>query len=69
MENKGQISFDDFRMTTGRGGPRKGAGRPAGDRPIVHHVKQRDIPTDGPVHITLSVQKDVPLLRCRRFVD
>ncbi len=44
-------------------------GRPAGDRRIVQHVKQRDIPTDGPVHITLRVQKDVPSLRCRRFVD
>ena len=42
---------------------------PTHEEVIVHHVKQRDIPTDGPVHITLSVQKDVPSLRCRRFVD
>ena len=69
MKKTGQISFDDFRMTTGRGGPREGAGRPAVDRPIVHHVKRPDIPTDGPIHITLRVQKDVPSLRCRQFVD
>jgi REP element-mobilizing transposase RayT len=65
----GQISFDDFRLTTGHGGPRKGAGRPAIDRPIVHHIKRPDIPTDGPVHITLRVQKDVPSLRLKRFAD
>jgi REP element-mobilizing transposase RayT len=65
----GQISFDDFRLTTGHGGPRKGAGRPAVDRPIVHHIKRPDIPTDGPVHITLRVQKDVPSLRLKRFAD
>ena len=69
MKKTGQISFDDFRMTPGRGGPREGAGRPAVDRPIVHHVKRPDIPTDGPIHITLRVQKDVPSLRCRQFVD
>ncbi len=69
MKKSGQLSFDDFRMTTGHGGPRKGAGRPAVDRPIVHHVKRPDIPTDGPVHITLRVLEDVPSLRLRRFVD
>ncbi len=69
MKEIDQLSFYDFRMTTGHGGPRKGAGRPAADRPIVHHVKRPDIPTDGPAHITLRVQKDVPSLRSRRFVD
>ncbi len=68
MKRIEELSFDDFRMTTGHGGPRKGAGRPAVDRPIVHHVKRPDIPADGPVHVTLRVQDDVPSLRLRRFV-
>ncbi len=69
MKKAGQISFDDFRMTTGHGGPRKGAGRPAGERPIVHHVKRPDIPPEGPAHVTLRVQKGVPSLRSKRFVS
>ncbi len=50
MKREGQSSFDDFRMTTGHGGPRKGAGRPAALRPIVHHVKRPVIPPKGPAH-------------------
>ena len=67
MKKSNQISFLDYRMTTGRGGPRAGAGRPAAARPIVHHVKRSNVP-DGPVHVTLSVRKEVPSLRSKRFV-
>ena len=68
MKRAGQISFDDFRRTTGHGGPRKGAGRPAALRPIVHHVKRPAIPPEGPAHVTLRVQRGVPSLRSKRFV-
>ena len=67
MKKTGQISFHDYRMKTGRGGPRPGAGRSAAARPIVHHVKRSNIP-DGPVHVTLRVRKEVPSLRSKRFV-
>ncbi len=66
MKKNSQLSFYDFRLTTGRGGPRKGAGRPAVDRPIIHHVKRPNIPADGPVHITLRVQDNVPALQAVR---
>ncbi len=62
-----QLTFTDYRMTRGRGGPRPGAGRPAAARPIVHHVKRPDF-SEGPAHVTLRVLKDVPSLRSRRFV-
>ena len=67
MKKAGQISFLDYRMVTGRGGPRLGAGRPSAPRPIVHHVKRSNIP-DGPVHVTLRVREDVPSLRSKRFI-
>ncbi len=62
-----QLSFTDYRMTKGRGGPRPGAGRPAAARPIVHHVKRPDF-SEVPAHVTLRVLKEVPSLRSRRFV-
>ena len=55
-------------MTTGHGGRRKGAGRPAALRPIVHQVKRPVIPPEGPAPVTLRVQKGVPSLRSTRFV-
>ena len=68
MRQASQLSFDDYRMTTGRGGPRPGAGRPAAARPIVHHVKRPDFPEEGPAHVTLRVLEDVPSLRSIRFL-
>ncbi len=68
MRQASQPSFDDYRMTIGRGGPRPGAGRPAAARPIVHHVKRPDFPEEGPAHVTLRVLEDVPSLRSKRFV-
>ncbi len=68
MRKANQLSFNDYRMTTGHGGPRAGAGRPATARPIVHHVKRSAIPANGPAHVTLRVRKDVPSLRSTRFI-
>ena len=68
MRKTRQLTFNDHRMTIGHGGPRPGAGRPAAARPIVHHVKRPTIPANGPAHVTLRVQKDVPSLRTKRFM-
>jgi len=64
-----QLSFDDHRRRTGRGGPRPGAGRPRGRRPVVHHVRREVLPRGCPAHITLRTQRDVPSLRRRAFVS
>jgi REP element-mobilizing transposase RayT len=63
MANVKQLSFDDHRMTTGRGGPRPGAGRPPGDRPRVAHGRRMNVPPGCPVHATMRVRRDVPPLR------
>ena len=68
MKRAGQISFDDFRMTTGQGGQRKGSGRPAALRPIMHHVRRPAIPPERPADVTLRVQRGVPSLRSPRVV-
>ena len=70
MRRPKQLSLDDSRWTTGRGGPRRGSGRPARrkDVRIVHHVRRDPLPGRYPVHITLRVQEDVPSLRNRDLV-
>src|SRR5437867_944158 len=50
------------------GGAREGAGRPASERPPVHHVRRPRVPRGSPAHVTLRVRRDVPSLRSRRFV-
>lgn len=64
-----QLSFEDHRRRTGRGGPRHGAGRPRGRRPIVHHVRRAALTRGCPAHVTLRMQRDVPSLRRRAFVQ
>ncbi len=64
-----QLSLDDLRRRTGRGGPRPGAGRPPGPRPCVHHVRRPRVRRDFPSHITLRVRRGIPSLRKRRFVQ
>ena len=63
-----QLSFDDFRRRTGRGGPRVGAGRPRGRRPIVYHVRRESLPRECPAHVTLRVREGLPSLRRQAFV-
>ena len=55
-------------MKTGWGGPRPGAGRKAGPRPRVHHVKRPPVPGRYPAHVTLRVRPEVPSLRKKAFV-
>jgi REP element-mobilizing transposase RayT len=63
-----QLSFDDHRRRTGRGGPRAGAGRPRGRRTVVYHVRRDALPTECPVHVTLRVRSGIDSLRSRTFV-
>ncbi len=63
MGKSRQLTFTDHRMRTGRGGPRPGAGRPAANRPVVHHVKRDEVSEREPAHVTIRVLDDVPSLR------
>jgi REP element-mobilizing transposase RayT len=63
-----QLSFDDHRRRVGRGGPRVGAGRPRGPRPVVYHVRRESHPRECPAHVTLRVRGDVPSLRSRSLL-
>ena len=58
-----QLSFDDYRKRTGRGGPRPGSGRPRGPRPRVWHRERERVPGWCPVHVTVRVRPNVPSLR------
>jgi REP-associated tyrosine transposase len=63
-----QLSFDDHHRPTSHGGPRVGAGRPRGPRPLVHHVARQAHPGHCPAHVTLRVRDDLPSLRTRPLV-
>ena len=63
-----QLTFQEHRMRTGRGGPRQGAGRPAASNPPVHHVRRQPVRRNHPCHVTLRVMRGVPSLRRSRFV-
>ena len=61
-----QLSFRDYRMRTGRGGPRLGAGRkPESKNPPIHHIRRPPVPGRCPSHVTLRVQRSVSSLRSR----
>jgi len=64
-----QLTFDDHRLCSGRGGPRPGAGRPPqSSRPPVHHVRRPPVPGHCPAHVTLRLRSGTPSLRSRRFL-
>ena len=65
----GQLTFDDWRKLTGRGGPRPGAGRPRAPRPRVHHVRRPGVSPRHPAHVTLRVRRGLPSLRRWSFVE
>ncbi len=64
-----QLTFDDYRLHSGRGGPRVGAGRPRGPRPRVLHREREKIPASCPVHVTLRARPGLPSLRSARVVS
>jgi putative transposase len=63
-----QLSFDDLRRRSSRGGPRPGAGRPRGLRPVVYHVRRDALPRSCPAHVTVRVRQGLPSLRQSAFV-
>ncbi len=63
-----QLALDDYRLHSGRGGPRVGAGRPPGPRPRVMHREREKIPGACPVHVTLRARRGLPSLRNARLV-
>jgi REP element-mobilizing transposase RayT len=64
-----QLSFHEYRLHSGRGGPRIGAGRPpASPNPPVHHVRRPRVPRHCPSHVTLRVRRGLPSLRSRSLL-
>jgi REP element-mobilizing transposase RayT len=55
-------------MSRGRGGPRRGAGRPRGERAGVPHRSRQAVPRGCPVHVTLCVRDGLPSLRRKELV-
>jgi len=69
MSKGNQISFNEYRMTTGEhGGPRPGAGRPAGDGSEVPHRKRPDFNEAEPAHVTIRIRRGIPTLRRKKFI-
>ncbi len=56
------------RMASGRGGPRKGAGRKRGPRSLVLHRSRERFDKILPAHVTLRVLEGLPSLRGERLV-
>ncbi|MBW2666970.1 MAG: transposase, partial [Deltaproteobacteria bacterium] len=63
-----QQSFDDYRMRSGRGGPRAGAGRKPSGRICERKQRRERFHGSQPVHVTLRFREGLPRLRNRRLV-
>jgi REP element-mobilizing transposase RayT len=63
-----QLTLAQARHHSGRGGPRRGAGRPRGKRPRVLHRRRTRIDAHAPQHVTIRVRRGLPTLRQPRFV-
>ena len=61
MRIASQLSFHDYRLRSGRGGPRKGSGRKPSGRNC-DPKRKREIFAGKPVHVTLRVRKGLPNL-------
>ena len=68
MRRARQLSFEDQRKRSGRGGPRPGAGRPRKMHGVVHHVRRDPLPKGCPAHVTLRVRREIPSLRRKVMV-
>src|SRR5690349_22709536 len=62
-----QLTLDDARKPTGRGGWRPRAGRPRGRRNVTHD-RRHSVAERIPQHVTMRVAADLPSLRHPRFV-
>jgi REP element-mobilizing transposase RayT len=63
-----QLTLLEYRERTGRGGPRKDAGRKPSKRPVVHHVRRERFCRATPSLMTVRLRDGVPSLRARRMV-
>jgi REP element-mobilizing transposase RayT len=63
-----QLTILEYRQRTGRGGPRKKAGRKPSKRPVVHHVRRERYRSTTPALVTLRVRDGLPSLRGRQMV-
>src|SRR4051812_33919419 len=57
-----QLTLDDTRKPTGRGGWRPGAGRPRGRTTVAHEAREA-FAARYPQHVTWRLADDVPSLR------
>ena len=62
-----QLTLDQARRPTGRGGWRPGAGRPRG-RTTASHARRAAFPASAPIHVTLRIAPGVRSLRHERAV-
>ena len=69
VESRGSLLAHACARRGGRGGPRRGAGRPRGKRPRVLHRRRERVPAGAPVHVTLRVRRELPRLRQRKVID
>ena len=63
-----QLSFHEYRMQVGRGGPRKGAGRKRSGRRCDPKRAREKFDRLTAVHVTLRVSDEVRSLRSRAFI-
>ena len=64
MKRRGQLAFD--LRYKGRGGPRKGAGRPRNRPSKVSHLRRPTLSRHHPVHVTLRLVSGLESLRSRQ---
>jgi putative transposase len=64
MKRRGQLAFD--LRYKGRGGPRKGAGRPKNQSGTVPHLLRPKLSRHHPVHVTLRLVPGLQSLRSRQ---
>jgi REP element-mobilizing transposase RayT len=64
-----QLTFFEYRQRTGRGGPRRNAGRKPSKRPVVHLIRRERFRCTTPALVTVRVLDGLPSLRAHRMVD
>src|SRR5207248_5909944 len=65
MRRRAQLAFD--LRYKGRGGPRKGAGRPRNRPSTVSHLRRPTLSPHHPVHVTLRLVDGLQSLRSRQY--
>jgi len=69
MEEYIQVTLNAYRMKTGEhGGPRAGAGRPAGKGSEGPHLKRPAFKEAEPAHVTIRICKGISSLRIKKVI-